>query len=34
MKFLFGTTRGDYKDYKEIEINTLEELLELINKCE
>ena len=30
MKFLFGTTADDYEDYKEIEINTLEELLDLI----
>lgn len=30
MKFLFGTTADDYEDYKEIEVNTLEELLDLI----
>lgn len=34
MKFLFGTTRDDYKDFKEIEINTLEELLDLTNKSQ
>ena len=34
MKFLFGTTRDDYDEYKEIEINTLEELIELIKNSE
>lgn len=34
MKFLFGTTRDDYDEWKEIEINTLEELIELIKNSE
>lgn len=34
MKFLFGTTRDDYDDYKEIEINTIDELLELIKNSQ
>ena len=34
MKFLFGTTADDYEDYKEIEINTIEELLELIKNSD
>jgi predicted RecB family nuclease len=34
MKFLFGTTRDAYDEYKEIEINTLEELIELIKNSE
>ena len=34
MKFLFGTTGDAYEDYKEIKINTIEELLELIKNSE
>ena len=34
MKFLFGTTWDGYDEYKEIEINTLEELIELIKNSE
>lgn len=34
MKFLFGTTGDDYDEWKEIEINTLEELIELIKNSE
>jgi hypothetical protein len=34
MKFLFGTTWDDYDEYKEIEIKTLEELIELIKNSE
>ena len=34
MKFLFGTTWDNYDKYKEIEINTLEELIELIKNSE
>ena len=34
MKFLFGTTWDNYDEWKEIEINTLEELIELIKNSE
>ena len=34
MKFLFGTTWDAYDEYKEIEIDTLEELIELIKNSE
>ena len=34
MKFMYWTTRDDYDDYKEIEINTIDELLELIKNSE
>jgi hypothetical protein len=34
MKFLYWDTANVYEDFKEIEINTLDELIELIKKTD
>lgn len=34
MKFLLGKTTEDFKEYKQVEVNTVEELIEIINKSE